>query len=453
MENTNIIAAYSGGSLPAAIAIVRMSGEGCIGLLGKIFRPKSGKPMTECKNNTMIYGGLSACDGRTIDICLACVYRAPHSYTGEDMAEIFCHGSEAVVSAALRSIFAAGGRQAEAGEFTKRAFLNGKLDLAGAEAVADLIYSRTEQGAKNAAALLRGDSFRELEAMREELTGLIAHFYAVCDYSDEEIEPFEYQAAREKLGGFRARLEHLYEGYLRSDQLRDGLPVAVVGRPNAGKSSIFNRLAGFERAIVTDEAGTTRDVVGQRVTLKGRDFSLMDTAGLRMGQSRAEQLGIDRSRRAAEEAGLVMAVFDGSRPFDDEDRETIELCRGKKAAAIINKCDAEQLFDEGRLEGAFDKILHISALTGEGLEGLISWLTESAPDMTEVLITSQRQAELIHRASLALAEAERSAGEGMTADAFLLDAEQAARLIGQVMGSDVDIDIAQGIFSRFCVGK
>ena len=327
------------------------------------------------------------------------------------------------------------------------------MDLAGAEAVADLIYSRTEQGAKNAAALLRGDSFRELEAMRDQLTGLISHFYAVCDYSDEEIEPFEYQAAREKLGGFRARLEHLYEGYLRSDRLRDGLPVAVVGRPNAGKSSIFNRLAGFERAIVTDEAGTTRDVVGQRVTLNGRDFSLMDTAGLRMGQSRAEQMGIDRSRRAAEDAGLVMAVFDGSRPFDDEDRETIELCRGKNAAAVINKCDAEQLFDEGRLEGAFDKILHISALTGEGLEGLISWLTDSAPDMTEVLITSQRQAELIHRASLALAEAERSAGEGMTADAFLLDAEQAARLIGQVMGRDVDIDIAQGIFSRFCVGK
>ena len=155
MENTNIIAAYSGGSLPAAIGIVRLSGEGCIGLLGKIFRPKSGKPMTDCKNNTMIYGELSAGDGRTIDICLACVYRAPHSYTGEDMAEIFCHGSEAVVSAALRSIFAAGARQAEAGEFTKRAFLNGKIDLAGAEAVADLIYSRTEQGAKNAAALLR----------------------------------------------------------------------------------------------------------------------------------------------------------------------------------------------------------------------------------------------------------------------------------------------------------
>ena len=452
MFRSDVIAAYSGGRLPGAIGIVRMSGDGAFDVLDRIFRPKRGKKMSECNFNQMIYGELLASDGQTLDICLACAYKGPHSYTGEDMAEIFCHGSEAIVAAALRSAYHAGARPAEAGEFTKRGFLRGKMDLTAAEAVADLIYARTEQGAKNAAALLEGYHARPLAAMKERLLGLIAHFYAVCDYSDEDIEPFAYAQAAAQVADDARALEGLYEGYLRSSALKDGVPVAVVGRPNVGKSSLFNRLAGFERAIVTDEAGTTRDVVGQHIELEGRLFHLMDTAGIREGAGQAERMGIDRSYAAARDASLIVAVFDGSRPPSAEDLEILRLCRGRTAAAVVNKCDLPAC-DWAVLADAFDTVLPLSARTGEGLEGLTGWLCQNAPDTGEILITGQRQAALIREAAEALRQAQQSAELGLTADAFLLDAERAARLIGQVLGEDVDIDITEGIFSRFCVGK
>ncbi|MBQ9924576.1 MAG: tRNA uridine-5-carboxymethylaminomethyl(34) synthesis GTPase MnmE [Clostridia bacterium] len=452
MLQNGVIAAYSGGKLPGAIGIVRMSGDGVLDIMDRIFKPKRKKLMSECNSNEMIYGELLAADGICIDICLACVFRGPHSYTGEDMAEIYCHGSEAIVSAALRSAYACGARPAEAGEFTKRGFMNGKMDLAAAEAVADLIYAQTEQGAKNAAALLKGHHAKPLAAMKERLLGLIAHFYAVCDYSDEDIEPFEYQEAARTVAEDAKALEKLYQGYLRSAALNDGISVAVVGKPNVGKSSLFNCLAGFERAIVTDEAGTTRDVVGHRIALEGQLFNLMDTAGIREGAGLAESMGIGRSYEAAEEASLVVAVFDGSRPLDGEDREILALCKDKNAVAVINKTDLEGC-DLSEVREAFGDVLELSAKAGTGVDELTAWLLKNAPDETEILITGERQAALIRAAAEALRDAQQSAELGLTADAFLLDAERAARLIGQVLGDDVDIDIAHGIFSRFCVGK
>ncbi|MEA4920495.1 MAG: tRNA uridine-5-carboxymethylaminomethyl(34) synthesis GTPase MnmE [Clostridiaceae bacterium] len=451
---TDVIAAYSGGSLPAAIGIIRLSGTGAIDILSSFFKPKGKKRITDCKTKEMIYGELLASDGQPVDICLICIYRGPNSYTGEDMAEVFCHGSQAIVSAALRSAFVFGARPAEAGEFTKRAFMNGKMDLSEAEAVADLIYSQTEQGAKNAAALLKGCHSTSLKEMREGILGLIAHFYAVCDYSDEDIEPFEYENAVKIISGYCLRLENLYNGYLRSSSLSDGIPVAIIGKPNAGKSSIFNCLVGFERAIVTEEAGTTRDVVGHRITLGGKTFSMMDTAGIRNGLSKAETIGIERSFEAARDAMLIITVFDGSAPLEEEDIRVVELAKGKNAAAVINKTDKLNLaFDEDLILGSFESVFQMSAITGEGIEGITAWMEANAPDMTEAIITSPRQAGLILEALRALQEAKRSAQLGLTADAFLLDAERAARLIGQILGYEVDIDITEGIFSRFCVGK
>lgn len=448
----NVIAAYSGGVLPAAIGIVRLSGEGTLDVLSRIFHPRARTGFSE--RNKMLYGELSAADGRTLDLCMACVFRAPHSYTGEDMAELYTHGSEAVVAAALRACYAAGARPAEAGEFTKRAYLNGKMNLNEAEAVADLIYARTEQGAKNAAALLKGAVSGPLRDMRESLLTLISHFYAVCDYSDEDIEPFEYEQARARLTDCCARLDELYQGYLRSESVTEGTPVALIGRPNVGKSSLFNNVAGFDRAIVTAEAGTTRDVVDHRVTVAGRDLRLLDTAGLRQGVGEAETLGVRRSVEAARDAALIVAVFDGSEKLTDEDREAISLTDGKTAVAVLNKCDLGVRDDvREELEARFDDVLTVSAVTGEGRGALLDWLADHAPDFTQTLITGRRQAELIRQARDALTDAARSAETGMTADAFLLDAERGANLIGQVLGEDVDIDIAQGIFDRFCVGK
>ena len=251
------IAAYSGGALPAAIGIVRLSGESTGAILEQMFHLKQGKPITQRKPYTLYYGKLSDEQGRGIDLCLACYYSAPHSYTGEDMAEIFCHGSAAVVDGALRHAFALGARPAEAGEFTKRAFFNGKLDLMKAEAVADLIYAPSVMAANNAVMHLEGAVSGEISAMRQELVGLCAHFYAVCDYPEEEIDPFVCAKAGERFKQMTGRLRQLKDSYERGKSLQQGLPVAVIGKPNAGKSTLFNALAGFERAIVTEEAGTT----------------------------------------------------------------------------------------------------------------------------------------------------------------------------------------------------
>lgn len=453
MDN-NVIAAYSGGALPAAIGIIRMTGHGAVEILSSVFKPKRGKPITYNDKNRMIYGELSAYDGKTIDICLACLFQGPHSYTGEDMAEIYCHGSEAVVAAALKAVFAAGARPAEAGEFTKRAFLNGKMNLSEAEATADLIYSQTEMGAKNAAAQLKGANFKEVEEMRQVALDLISHFYAVCDYADEDIEPFDYENARNILSDIKIRLEKLAESHDRAKFLSEGVPVAIIGRPNVGKSSLFNALLGYDRAIVTSEAGTTRDVIGQRATFGGITFYLMDTAGIREGQSEAEAAGIKLSRQAAEDAELILTVYDGSEPLTDEDRDIMSLCHGRKTVAVINKRDLPQA-DMSALYDAFEKIIPISADRGEGIEELGGLMAGLCPEIStgEVLITSSRQAAILAQAAEAFGRSSDSAIAGMTADAFLLDAEMGASLLGKILGYNVDIDITDGIFSRFCVGK
>lgn len=445
---SDLIAAYSGGTPPCAIGIVRMTGDGCLETLKKAFFPYS--PLEDKK---MAYGRLKAIDGRTFDICMACFMKAPSTYTGEDMAEIYCHGSEAVIALCLKTLYSLGARPAEAGEFTKRAFLNGKMNLAQAEATADLIYSRSEQGAKNAAALLSGHYFKPIGRMRQEIMDTVSHFYAVCDYTDEDIDPFEYQKAESSFKEKAGYLQSLYQGYLRSGALSEGVKVALVGRPNAGKSSLFNRLAGFERAIVTNEEGTTRDVVGHTVSIGGKLFSLMDTAGIRQGQSEAERLGVQRSKKALDEAMLVIALFDLSRPVTHEDMEIAQMCRGKKAVAVFNKTDLPKKADVSELERLFEDKIYVSAAAGEGIGRLCQWLEENSGAGSDILITGRRQAELIKMAADSLSKAAESAAGGMTADAFLLDAEQAARLLGRVLGDDVDIDIAQGIFSRFCVGK
>ncbi len=450
----NVIAAYSGGALPAAIGIIRMTGKGAADILSSVFRPKRGKPITYSDKNKMIYGELSASDGKTIDICLACLFEGPHSYTGEDMAEIYCHGSEAVVAGALRAIYDAGARPAEAGEFTKRAFLNGKMNLSEAEATADLIYSQTEMGAKNAAAQLKGANFKEVAEMRQSALDLISHFYAVCDYADEDIEPFDYENARNTLTDIKIRLEKLAESYDRSKFLSEGVPVAILGRPNVGKSSLFNALLGYDRAIVTSEAGTTRDVIGQRATFDGVTFYLMDTAGIREGLTEAETAGIKLSRQAAEDAEIIIAVFDGSQPLAAEDKEIIDICRDRKTIAVINKNDLP-VADMSAVSNMFEKNVSLSADRGEGIEELVGLMNGLCPDISsgEVLITSGRQAALLAQAAEAFERASESAANGMTADAFLLDAERGASLLGKVIGLDVDIDITNGIFSRFCVGK
>ena len=451
---SSTIAAYSGGGLPAAIGIVRLSGDGAAAIADKLFVPKGETPFTQRTSNHLYYGKLLSCEGKTLDLCLAAFYRAPRSYTGEDMVEIFCHGSAAVVEGALRHAHALGARPAEAGEFTRRAFLNGKMGLVEAEAVADMLDSQSEQEALNAAAQLDGAIGGPLSALRGELVALTAHFYAVCDYPDEDIDPFEYDNAIQLLCRAKDQLSLLAESFDRGSLLKAGYPIAVLGRPNAGKSSLFNALAGSDRAIVTAEAGTTRDVLEQAIVVDGKRLLLMDTAGLRDPESEAERIGVERAIRAAEKARAALWVFDGSQPLPPGELHGLPpALTGKPCAAVVSKSDLPQMLDPSALTGHFEKIFMLSSKTGDGIAALAGWLGALAPDAGQVLVTNPRQAALLRRAIDSIHAAIHSAESRMTADAFLLDVEQAIRALGEVTGQDVSGDIAHEIFSRFCVGK
>lgn len=446
------IAAYSGGVLPAAIGICRVSGPAAFAVADRLFRPKKGGPMGGGPFYTMRYGDVLDSDGRTLDLCLACCYKGPNSYTGEDMLEIFCHGSQAVVARILDRAAAEGARPAKAGEFTQRAFLAGKMDLTGAEAVADLLYAPSAAAAKNAAAQLKGGIARQIRGMRDVLMGQITHFYAVCDYPDEDLDPFMNEEACRVLTDCAAAMDKLCAGFERGRVLAEGLPVTILGRPNAGKSSLLNALAGYERAIVTEEAGTTRDVVTETVRCGDTVLRLSDTAGLRRAENKAERIGIDKAWESARESQLLLCVFDGSQPLTEEDQQVMEAAQGRRCAAILNKIDKGSQC-EGPVRAAFERVFCLSAKTGEGMEALCDWLASLTAEGDEVLVTSARQAALLGRAAQCCRLAAQSAAQGFTADAFLADAEQAARLLDEVLGESVSEDIVHGIFSRFCVGK
>ena len=451
-----VIVAPSGGGLPAAIGIVRMSGEDTFAVLDRIFKAKCRKTAENRQISRLYYGTLLSRDGKTLDLCMAVCFRAPASYTGENMAEIYCHGSSAVVAAAVESAIAAGARFAEPGEFTQRAFLNGKLDLTQAEATADLIHSTSLLAAQAAASQLSGTVKDEISTLRQRLSALLAHFYAVCDYSDEDIEPFEYKHAASELGEIGSRLGALAEGYERGSAIKNGIPVAVIGRPNAGKSSLFNALAGFDRAIVTSEAGTTRDVIEEQITVGGALFRLLDTAGIRHAEGLAESMGIQRSRSAAGSAKAVICVFDGSEELTQEDFDALRLVpENVPVCAVLNKLDKgiNPETEQNIAKTHIANIYKISAKTGEGLQALTQWLKSLVPSSEGVIITSPRQANLLISARDACALAQQSAMAGLTADAFLSDAERALADLGKITGDTAQADIAGEIFSRFCVGK
>ena len=457
----DIIAAIATGHSPTAIGIIRVSGEGCFALCDQVFRAANGRPFPEQPSHKMVFGEMLDAESRVIDRGLAVRFPGPHSYTGEDSAEFHCHGSPVVLRELLDALFAAGARQAKAGEFTQRAFLNGRLDLTQAEAVIDLIDAETAAAARNAAAQLDGGLRRVLEPIQDSLLDITSRFYAVVDYPDEAIEDVKPEQVAEALSSAEKQLSSLLATCQRGKVLKSGVRTAIVGRPNAGKSSLLNALAGYERAIVTDIPGTTRDTVEESVLCGGVLLRLIDTAGIRDTEDVVEQKGVERSRKALESADLVLAVVDSSVPLTDEDLEVLRLAaENPRWIAVFSKCDlwdtkAHSVGIIGSPAPAASVTL--SSVTGEGLGDLENAVAALFPagDPKEAgsLLTDQRQEEAARRARDAVRRAKDALENGLTPDAVLTDAEEALDSLGELTGRTAKEEIVSRIFSRFCVGK
>ena len=448
------IAAIATGSQVAAIGIVRLSGEGVIDLARRLFTPERGPALSEQPDRKLVYGRLCRRDGSLLDLCLATVSRGPNSYTGEDTVEFQCHGSPLLLRTLLEELFALGARQAGPGEFTKRAFLNGRIGLSEAEAVADLIDAESDEALRNAAGQLSGAIHRRAEGIYRALEDISAHYHAVLDYPDEDIEDFQLRAYRAVMEDSLAGLESLLRSFERGKLLNAGVPTAIVGRPNAGKSSLLNALLGYERAIVTAVPGTTRDTIEERLRLGGLCLRLIDTAGIRETEDEVERLGVQRSRAALEGAELVIAVVDGSREYTREDAEILRAAeQAKRGLAVLSKRDLNAAAE--RVETSLP-VIAVSSRTGEGLDELEKAIAALFP-LPEApageILTNARQAEAVGRAAESLRAALEAMDRGLTPDLVLTESETAMSALGELTGRSVREDVTNRIFQRFCVGK
>lgn len=449
------IAAIATGLVRSGIGILRMSGDGCIDLANRVFALYNGQALSSLPDRKLARGTLFDAQNRPIDEAMVFVSHAPHSYTGEDTVEFQCHGSPAVLTAGLSALLSNGFHQAGPGEFTKRAFLNGQMDLTQAEAVIDLIDAETADAAANAAGQVAGVLRKQLDPIYDSLMDICSHFHAVLDYPDEDIEPFRLQAYADTLTSASKKLDALLSSCRRGNFIKNGVQAAILGAPNAGKSSLLNALAGFDRVIVTDVPGTTRDAVEQTVTLGRHLLRLLDTAGIRDTSDTVEHLGVERSLKAAQACQLAFFVVDGSKPLTPEDEAAMDAAlQAPEAIAILNKQDLPCVIDPSELP--FSYVIPVSCAKQAGLDLLEQTLDmvfdDEAPCDGSIL-TNARQADAIAKSRASIEAALSSLRLGMTPDAVLVDVEAAMEALGEATGRVVREDITNRIFERFCVGK
>ena len=467
MEN-DTIAAIATALSPSGISIVRISGPEAVSVASRVFQ---GASLAACESHTVHYGHIvNPADGRVIDEVMVLLLKAPRTYTREDTVEIDCHGGVLVTKRVLEAVLAAGARLAEPGEFTRRAYLNGRIDLSQAEAVAGVISAKNELALKNSIRQLSGREREKISAIRAELLREIAQIEATLDDPEHlSFDGFDEVITRQTDAQAK-RIKKLLDTADDGRKITEGIRTVIVGRPNAGKSSLMNLLLGEDRAIVTDIAGTTRDTLTEEVRMRGITLLLVDTAGIRETTDTVERIGVTRAQRAASEADLILYVADSSAPLDDNDRAILSACAGKPLIALLNKSDLPGMTTAAELREAVraaagdgfaagtDEPIAISAKTGEGLADLEARITgmffaDRIRMDEECIITSERHKQALSAAADSLARVQESIAAGMSEDFYTIDLTAAYESLGSILGEEPDEDVINAIFAEFCMGK
>lgn len=450
------IAAISTGQAAGGIGVVRISGENALSVADRIFKTVSGIKLEKLSGYKAAFGKVFF-EEKCVDEAVALVFKAPKSYTGEDVVEISCHGGLLVTKQVLRAVLANGAVPAEAGEFTKRAFLNGKMDLTRAESVMNIISAKSEQAKSAALNTLDGALYKKISEISLSLKKIAAQMAAWVDYPDEEIDDLSDDKLKETLLTAKAELEKLIKSFDVGKIIIEGVETAIVGKPNVGKSTLMNLLSGCEKSIVTSVAGTTRDIVEETVTLGNNVLRLADTAGLHDTEDTVEKIGVDRTRQKLDRASLVLAVFDSSTEVDDEDMEIIKMCNGKNAVAIINKTDLNTKFNAEKINKNFENVVYISAKDRNGIQELekaIEKVLGTADfDTSAATLMNERQLACCKSALQSIDEAISALEIGMTRDALNVNIDVAVESLDTLTGEKATESVVNEIFSQFCVGK
>lgn len=450
------IAAISTGQAAGGIGVVRISGENALSVADRIFKTVSGIKLEKLSGYKAAFGKVFF-EEKCVDEAVALVFKAPKSYTGEDVVEISCHGGLLVTKQVLRAALANGAVPAEAGEFTKRAFLNGKMDLTRAESVMNIISAKSEQAKSAALNTLDGALYKKISEISLSLKKIAAQMAAWVDYPDEEIDDLSDEKLKATLLTAKAELEKLIKSFDVGQIIIEGVETAIVGKPNVGKSTLMNLLSGCEKSIVTSVAGTTRDIVEETVTLGNNVLRLADTAGLHDTEDTVEKIGVDRTRQKLDRASLVLAVFDSSTEVDDEDMEIIKMCNGKNAVAIINKTDLNTKFNAEKINKNFENVVYLSAKDRNGIQELekaIEKVLGTADfDTSAATLMNERQLSCCKAALQSIDEAISALEIGMTRDALNVNIDVAVESLDTLTGEKATESVVNEIFSQFCVGK
>ncbi len=450
------IAAISTGQAAGGIGVVRISGKNALSVADRIFKTVSGIKLEKLSGYKAAFGKVFF-EEKCVDEAVALVFKAPKSYTGEDVVEISCHGGLLVTKQVLRAALANGAVPAEAGEFTKRAFLNGKMDLTRAESVMNIISAKSEQAKSAALNTLDGALYKKISEISLSLKKIAAQMAAWVDYPDEEIDDLSDEKLKTTLLTAKAELEKLIKSFDVGQIIIEGVETAIVGKPNVGKSTLMNLLSGCEKSIVTSVAGTTRDIVEETVTLGNNVLRLADTAGLHDTEDTVEKIGVDRTRQKLDRASLVLAVFDSSTEIDDEDMEIIKMCNGKNAVAIINKTDLNTNFNAEKINKSFESVVYLSAKDRNGIQELEKAIEKTLGtadfDTSAATLMNERQLACCKAALQSIDEAISALEIGMTRDALNVNIDVAVESLDTLTGEKATESVVNEIFSQFCVGK